>query len=290
MISVIVPSHNRAHTIRRALDSVLNQTERNFEIIVVDDGSTDETGHIIVSEYTSVRLCSINHSGVSVARNVGILHAIGTWIAFLDSDDYWMPKKLEEQISYLEHHPEFKICHTDEIWIRGGKRINQGKKHRKYPGWFFVPSLQRCLISPSSVIIHRSVFDAVGLFDEDFSFVEDYELWLRITALYPVGYIDKKLVVKTGGHEDQLSKKINGIEGYRISALEKLLRTFPLRNDFHTEALRVLRKKYEIYLTGCRKRGRFEEAENIERSMETLQGMGMISLDRGSHEKDTRNR
>jgi len=278
MTSVIIPSYNRAYTIRKALDSLLCQTLRNFEIIVVDDGSTDETGRIIGSEYPSVRLHSITHSGVSVARNVGILHANGKWIAFLDSDDYWLPEKLEAQMSYLERYPEFKICHTDEIWIKNGRRINQGKKHRKYPGWFFIPSLQLCLISPSSVIIHRSVFDTVGLFDEDFPFVEDYELWLRITARYPVGYIEKKLVVKTGGHEDQLSKKINGIEGYRISALEKLLRTVPLRNDFHIEVLRVLRKKCEIYLSGCRKRGRLEEAENIERTMETLKGMRMISL------------
>jgi glycosyltransferase involved in cell wall biosynthesis len=270
MVSVIIPSYNRAWSIERAIDSILSQTVKEFEIIVVNDGSSDGTKQLLTCKYPAVRQYTINHSGVSRARNVGVQNARGEWIAFLDSDDYWLPNKLEEQMSYLTMNPCFKICHTDEIWIKNGKRINQSKKHQKYSGWFFSPSLQLCLISPSSVIIKKTVFDDVGMFDENFEYVEDYELWLRITAFYPVGYINKKLIVKTGGHEDQLSKRIDGIEGHRIQALEKLLETVQLREEYYKEALAVYRRKYQIYRNGCMKRGKGDEVKKLEEKMEKL--------------------
>jgi len=270
MVSVIIPSHNRAWSIERAIDSILSQTVKEFEIIVVNDGSSDGTEEILTSRYPVVRQYTINRSGVSKARNVGIQNARGEWIAFLDSDDYWLPNKLEEQMSYLAMNPWFQICHTDEIWIKNGKRINQSKKHQKYSGWFFYPSLQLCLISPSSVIIKKTVFDNVGMFDENFEYVEDYELWLRITAFYPVGYINKKLVVKTGGHEDQLSKRIDGIEGYRIQALEKLLSTVQLSEEYYEEAIEVYRRKCHIYLNGCMKRGKGDEVKKLGKKLGEL--------------------
>ena len=212
MISVIIPTFNRAYLLDRAIKSVLSQTYNNYEIILVDDGSEDKTSEVIESFGKHVRFFRIPHSGVSKARNTGIENAKGDWISFLDSDDYWLPQKLEKQMDYLDDNPEYRVCHTDEIWIKNGTRINQGKKHIKHAGWFFLPSLSLCLISPSTVIIHREVLDNVGNFDEDFEYVEDYELWLRITSKYPIGYIGEKLIVKTGGHSDQLSKRIDSIE------------------------------------------------------------------------------
>ena len=270
MVSVIIPTYNRVHTLKRAVDSVLSQTYKEYEIIIIDDGSTDGTGSIIQSYYKNVRFFSIAHSGVSRARNTGIENAKGEWISFLDSDDYWLPEKLQNQMAFLKKYPEYKICHTDEIWIKNGKRINQGKKHIKYMGWFFAPSLHLCLISPSSVIIHKSVFNTIGKFDEHFEYVEDYDLWLRITSRYPVGYINKKLAVKTGGHKDQLSRKIDGIEKYRILALEKLISEKNLREDLLKEALDVYKKKCAIYLTGCRKRGKQDEINEIQSRMKRI--------------------
>lgn len=268
---MIIPTYNRVNTLRRSIDSILSQLYTEYEILIVDDGSTDSTKRLISNEYEdTVRYFSIQHSGVSKARNTGIENANGEWVSFLDSDDYWLPDKLKIQISFLDENPEFKICHTDEIWLKNGKRINQGKKHKKYMGWFFSPSLHLCLISPSTVIIHKSVFDMVGKFDEQLEFVEDYDLWLRITSRFPVGYIDKKLVVKTGGHEDQLSKRIRGIEKYRIHALEKLIFSNHLNDNLLKEAIEVYKKKCAIYLAGCRKRGKFNEIDEIQARMEKI--------------------
>ena len=261
--------------LKKAIESVLSQTFTDYEIIVVDDGSKDDTAILIDSYREYVDFISIPHHGVSRARNVGIERARHPWIAFLDSDDYWLPHKLEKQMEYVKNNPHYKICHSDEIWIKNGVRINPGKKHKKYEGWFFIPSLHICLISPSTVIVHRELFERVDKFDESMKYVEDYDLWLRITSRYPVGYVEEQLVVKQGGHDDQLSKQIDGIEKYRIYALEKLIREGNIRQDFLRQAKEVYKKKCEIYISGCRKRGRLDEIKGLQSRMSSL----LIDLD-----------
>jgi glycosyltransferase involved in cell wall biosynthesis len=285
LISVVIPTFNRAHQLGDALESVRSQSYDNIEIIVVDDGSSDDTASYVRSWQEAIRYIPIVHSGVSAARNRGIAEAAGEWIALLDSDDYWHKNKLERQLRYIQNmHPDndaaiqYLICHTNEIWIHNGKRINQGKKHEKREGWFFIPSLQRCLISPSSVLIHRSVFEHVGVFDEEFEYVEDYDLWLRITALYPVGYLDEHLTIKRGGHSDQLSKKIDAIERYRLRALEKIVTSGTLRPEFLREALKVYKEKASIYAEGCIKRGRMQEAEELLQQVVELYEMHSIPM------------
>ncbi|UCB47421.1 MAG: glycosyltransferase [Spirochaetota bacterium] len=270
MVSIIIPTYNRISFLKKALDSVFSQTFLSYELIVVDDGSTDGTEDYIHSLARDIHYIKIPHSGVSRARNVGIDSSRCEWIAFLDSDDYWLSEKLEKQLQYLKDHPEYRICHTDEIWIKNGVRINQGKKHKKREGWFFIPSLDLCLISPSSVIIHRNVFQDTGMFDESFDFVEDYELWLRITSKYPIGYIDEKLVVKIGGHSDQLSSHIDGIERYRIRALEKIIKDYTITEDFRNHAALTYKKKCSIYITGCHKRNKLDEIQEIQARMEMV--------------------
>lgn len=269
------------------MDSVLLQSYRYFELIVVDDGSEDATPRLVQSYGDSLRYVKIPHSGVSRARNTGIEQAGGKWIAFLDSDDYWLPAKLEKQLAYLSSNPRYLLCHTDEIWMKNGKRINQGKRHRKYEGWFFSPSLWLCLISPSSVIIHRRIFEEIGYFDETFPYVEDYELWLRITSRYPVGYVSEKLVVKTGGHSDQLSLRIDGIEKYRLLALEKLIKSGKLNTVFLREAMEVYRKKSGIYIAGCRKRGKKEEIALFQQRLQQVLPADEQDIPESHREKDT---
>jgi glycosyltransferase involved in cell wall biosynthesis len=270
MVSIIIPTYNRVFFLKKALDSVFSQTFLSYELIVVDDGSTDSTEEYISSLDREVCYIKIAHSGVSRARNVGIDVSRGEWIAFLDSDDYWLPEKLEKQVRYLQAHSEYMLCHTDEIWIKNGVRINQGKKHQKREGWFFLPSLDLCLISPSSIIIHRSVFQDTGKFDESFDYVEDYDMWLRITSKYPVGYIDEKLVVKVGGHDDQLSAQIDGIEQYRIRALEKIIKDCTISEEFRNKASLAYMKKCQIYIAGCQKRNKLDEIKELQAHMEML--------------------
>ncbi len=222
-ISVVIPTYNRRRTIGRSIDSVLNQTLFPSEIIVVDDGSTDGTSDYIQSNFPSIKLLSQPNKGVSAARNMGIKSADANWIALLDSDDEWFSQKLEKQVLALSQNSDVKFCHTEEIWFRNGVHVNQMKKHQKYGGHIFSKCLDICRISPSSVLFHQSLLDDVGYFDKDLKVCEDYDLWLRITAKYPVFYIDEPLLKKYGGHEDQLSRVKDGIESHRIKVLEKLI-------------------------------------------------------------------
>lgn len=222
-VSVIIPTYNRESTLGRAIDSVLNQTYRNFEVIVVDDGSTDNTSRVVEKYKNRIRYYSKLHGGVSAARNLGLEKSEGTWVSFLDSDDYWLPKKLEKQMEYLQKNPDIMIAQTDEYWIRNGKLVNPMKKHKKYSGWIFEQCLPLCIVSPSAVLIHQKVFNDVGVFDESFPVCEDYDLWLRVSLKYEIALIPEKLVVKTGGHSDQLSRKYWGLDRYRVRALEKII-------------------------------------------------------------------
>jgi len=266
MISVIIPTFNRAKLLTEAVRSVLEQKDcpEEIEIIVVDDGSTDDTAETLAALPGNIRYLRREHSGVSAARNLGIAQSRGEWIAFLDSDDLWLPIKLCAQMEFFLDHPESLLCQTEEIWIRNGRRINARKYHKKPAGYCFTALLERCLISPSAVVINRRVFDSAGLFDESLPACEDYDLWLRIGCRFQIGLVEKPLVVKRGGHPDQLSATIANLDLYRLEAIVKLLRTAPLDPAQMSAAGKMLEKKRRIYSDGCRKRGRVLEAQRVD--------------------------
>ena len=257
-ISVVIPSYNRKDFLKRSIDSAINQTKKPFEIIVVDDGSTDGTETMIKSDYDFVKFIKQKNKGVSAARNIGIKVSIGEWICFLDSDDEWKKDKLEKQINAMKSNPGYKFFHSNEIWIKNGIRINQKKKHKKYGGDIFDKCLDMCRISPSSVMIDKTVFDEVGNFNENLVVCEDYELWLRICDKYRVFFIDEPLIIKYGGHQGQLSYSIESIENHRIKALEYLiLENLNRKNKRH--AIQMLLSKLNIYLKGLVKRKKNDE-------------------------------
>lgn len=262
-VSVIIPTFNRARMVTRAISSVLYQTTSDFEIIVVDDGSSDATP--IVLKQFNARIISLTHPrnmGVSAARNTGIRAASSPLIAFLDSDDYWLPKKLAVQTAFFHQHPDAVACQTEESWIRHGRRVNPRKRHRKPSGDIFEPSLRLCLVSPSAVMLKRTLIDEVGPFDESLPACEDYDLWLRISSKYPVHLVEEYLVVKVGGHGDQLSNSIMGLDRFRIRALEKLILKGRLQKEQQEAAFAELSRKCRIYGHGCLKRGKKSEAED----------------------------
>jgi glycosyltransferase involved in cell wall biosynthesis len=262
-VSVIIPTYNRARIVGEAIDSVLSQSYDDFELIVVDDGSTDGTEKLVASYLPRLTYLYQEHQGVSAARNRGIATARGEYLAFLDSDDLWLKDKLSSQIHFMASHPEYLVCYTDEIWIRKGVRVNPMKKHRKYSGMIFEQCLPLCIVSPSSVLIARTLLDEIGIFDETFEVCEDYDLWLRIAARYPIHFIETPLIVKRGGHMDQLSKKLNGQDRFRIKALTKLLTGDVISPRQRELAWKELAKKCAIYGKGCIKRGKKEEGEEI---------------------------
>ncbi|MCC6933343.1 MAG: glycosyltransferase [Deltaproteobacteria bacterium] len=253
-VSVIIPAYNREKMLARAVDSVLTQTYHDFEFIVIDDGSIEDlavikekvegAGHIWIS---------VPNGGVAKARNLGVRHSSGEYLAFLDSDDQWLPEKLEKQLAYLHKHSQYRICQCEENWFRHGRFANQCKHHRKPEGDVFKNSLKLCCISPSSVLMERSLFDEFGGFDEDFVVCEDYELWLRVTAQYELGLLNDVLVVKYGGHSDQLSHSQIAMDRYRIVAISKLL-CFPnLSEQQKLLAVNELRVKTEVLWKGAHK-------------------------------------
>lgn len=264
-VSVIIPTHNRLDRLREALNSVLAQRDAAFEVIVIDDGSTDGTAGMLKSEFPSVTMLTQSNQGPAAARNRGMEAARGEWFAFLDSDDRWKKGKLRAQLDFFQAHPDIRIAQTEEIWIRNGRRVNPMKKHRKLSGWIFEACLPLCMISPSAVMLHRTLIDETGLFDETLPVCEDYDLWLRIAAHHPVGLIPRAYVEKYGGHEDQLSKRLPAMDRYRIQALTNLLASDRLTAAQRNAAEAVLREKSRIFVEGARKRGKAKEAGEIEK-------------------------
>ena len=271
-VSVIIPTYNREKFISECVQSVLAQTLPAREIIIVDDGSTDATYNILrdlgfnslSTKKTVLRYFFQQNRGVSSARNLGIKEARSEYIALLDSDDLWLKRKLDRQVSAFQNDTQCsRLCHTDEIWIRNGVRVNQHKKHKKHGGNVFQSCLKLCCISPSSAMMHRSVFEDFGFFDEDLPACEDYDFWLRYSAKEDVNFIDEPLIIKKGGHSDQLSGAHWGMDRFRIYSIEKILKEPDLKLVHKTEAIQEVILKLEILINGSQKRQKFAYAENM---------------------------
>ena len=271
-VSVIIPTYNREKFISECVQSVLAQTLPAREIIIVDDGSTDATYNILRdlgfnslgTKKNVLRYFFQQNRGVSSARNLGIKEARSEYIALLDSDDLWLKSKLDRQVSAFQNYTQSsRLCHTDEIWIRNGVRVNQHKKHKKHGGNVFQSCLKLCCISPSSAMMHRSVFEDFGFFDEDLPACEDYDFWLRYSAKEDVNFIDEPLIIKKGGHSDQLSGAHWGMDRFRIYSIEKILKEPDLTLVHKTEAIHEVILKLEILINGSQKRQKFAYAENM---------------------------
>jgi glycosyltransferase involved in cell wall biosynthesis len=264
MISVIIPTYNRASCLGEAIQSVLDQDHfvqngpSSFELLVVDDGSADRTRDVVHSFGKRVKYHFQPNRGVSAARNKGLDLAQGDYIAFLDSDDLWEKEKIDIQLSFMKAFPEARVCTTEETWIRGGVFVNPKKKHKKYSGWIFDKVLPLCILSLSSAFFRKEIFEEVGRFDEELPVCEDYDLGIRIAAKYPVHLLPKALIIKRGGHADQLSRKYWGMDRFRVIALEKALHL-----DLTPSQKRLVRqelvKKYHILAKGYEKRNKHEE-------------------------------
>jgi glycosyltransferase involved in cell wall biosynthesis len=247
--------------LREAVDSVLAQRGVDFELIIIDDGSTDGTlddlRRIVAHEAGRTTIRVVGHCenrGVAAARNAGAAMAAGALIAFLDSDDLWAPEKLARQVAFMHRAPTDQICQTEEIWLRDGRRINPGERHRKRGGDIFVDSLRTCLISPSAVMLRRSLFESCGGFDERMAAAEDYDLWLQILRHHEVGLLAEPLVTRRAGHPGQLSATVPAIDRFRILALLKLLAAPDFISDRRRAVAEVVAEKCKIYGRGLARR------------------------------------
>ena len=249
MISVVIPVYNRPQLVKRAIASVLEQSLKADEIIVVDDGSTDETAIVLQSFDDKIKIITQKNNGVSSARNAGIKASKNRWVCFLDSDDIWHKEKLEQQLAFHKANPHILFSHTEEEWIRDGKTVKQKKQHKKPSGFCFEENLNFCKIAPSTVMIEKTLFDKVGYFDESLEVCEDYDMWLRVLKTFEVGLLDEVLTTKFAGHE-QLSFKYHSMDKYRIEAL--------LKHKNREVVKQEIEKKLEILLKGALKHGNRE--------------------------------
>jgi glycosyltransferase involved in cell wall biosynthesis len=262
-VSVIIPTYNRAGFLAQAVDSVLAQTYGNFELIVVDDGSCDETEMLLASYGKALIVLRQENLGPAAARNAGIRAARHPLLAFLDSDDRFVRQKLALQVAAMEAQPELLISHTQETWFRNGRHLNQKKRHAKEGGDIFARSLELCVVGMSTVMARRELFDLIGLFDETFPCCEDYELWLRAGARFPFLLVDAPLTVKHGGRPDQVSVQFRtGMDRFRILALEKLFASRALTMAQRRLAGEELIRKAALFGNGCLKHGRPEEGRH----------------------------
>ena len=275
-VTVIITTRNRPHFLYRALASVQAQRRAAEEILVIDDGSDDVAACELSRIFPGVRYHRQRHQGISKARNTGIRLACFEWLAFLDDDDEWSPAKLAEQIDYLSAHPEARILHCDEQWLRNGVPLAQKKKHRKPQGQVFFACLPLCVISPSAVLIHRQVFNRVGLFDETLPVCEDYDMWLRVAAHYFVHCVRRPLVVKHGGHVGQLSRKYWGMDRFRIHALWRCLEEEDLSVRQHAAVRNMLMQKLAVYLRGARKHGQHLHVADFSRLLSSLEACSRL--------------
>ena len=260
-VSVVIPVYNRPDLLQRAVSSVSRQSFAPFEILVVDDGSTPVVGSLKDFNSIHVRILrNEQNQGVSAARNLGIREANGEWIALLDSDDEWMEDKLQKQVHHIEQYKGLHAIHTGEKWIRNGNEVIPPAYLNKSPENLWERSLQHCLICPSSVLLHKSIFETVGLFNENLAVCEDYEFWLRLLLHEEIGLLPEKLVIKHGGHPDQLSTTTWGMDRFRVQALINLIESSTLNEKQYVSAISVLVHKCLIVAKGSEKREKFKEA------------------------------
>ncbi len=278
LFSVIIPFYQREDLLLEALQSALNQSCKEYEIILINDGTPHISDKLqrCIADYPVIRYVEQPHSGFPGAvRNRGVAHATGEWLAFLDSDDLWVPHKLERCKAYingagstamsagtdstalhLHNLPKvYPLIHSREEWIRNGERVSQRKQKHAREGDIFFDALKKCIIGPSTTVMRRDIFLELGGFREDIEIAEDYELWLRYCDRYKVSYIEEPLVIKRAGPWEQLSTKYQEIEIFRIHALKELVDREIFTKDHQQEASQELARKCHIYGMGAEKRG-----------------------------------
>ena len=261
-ISIIIPTYNRAQRLAKAVDSVLAQSHRNIELIVVDDGSDDNTADLMRNYHDDVVYLRQENRGPAAARNRGIERASYDILAFLDSDDWFAERKLEIQLAAMVRNPSYLISHTNETWYRNGRILNQKKKHRKKSGNIFRQSLKLCAVGMSTVMARKDIFSRYGSFDEEYPCCEDYEFWLRVSAKEKFLLVEEPLTLKDGGRDDQVSFiHRTGMDKFRIQAIMKILSSGSLNEAQSEDARKELERKCRIYGMGCIKHGRREEGQ-----------------------------
>ena len=221
-VSVVIPTHNRANYIAHAVESVLDQTFRDYEIIVINDGSTDNTQEVLKKFEDKIKLLHQENKGIAQTRNRAIQESTGEYIAFLDSDDYWMPEKLDQQVRILDTHPKVGIVYSRmPIVDKQGNKI--GMKPAGPSGRNFRELLEIWGDLPTStVMVRRSCFEKAGLFDTALHTMEDIDMWIRIARFYDIYEIENKVLAFYRRHDHQVTNDKTKVYGGLVRIYKKI--------------------------------------------------------------------
>lgn len=243
-VSVVIPTYNSAAFLEEAIQSVLGQTYSDFEVVVIDDGSTDGTEYVVRSFGDRVSYLKQDNRGVSAARNHGIHKSQGNYVAFLDSDDFWLPGKLAEQIPLLDRDAELGLVYSD--WRvtseKGVLEPSYLSNLAPASGYVFDELVRSGFILTSGTVVRRSCLDDVGDFDETLSIAQDYDLWLRICYRWKIALVNKPLVIKRSW-DGSLSSNLPKTAAERIVSFEKALKNYP---DMTPPSRRRVRRQLAI--------------------------------------------
>lgn len=250
-VSVVITTYNRMRYLSQAINSVLDQGYRDFEVIVVDDGSTDNTGGILQQYAGKICYMRQQHAGRAEARNTGIKNAQGDYIAFLDDDDLWLPDKLEKQVSFLDTHTDTGLVHSfTELIDENGYLLCRETKRRlrlyhkaMEIGYTYVGMSRACVMFISSVMARKDCFDKIGLFDPRTETYEDWDLYLRIAMRYKIGTIPLVLV------QYRLHQGRSTNEGFFRGRIQTALKHLGLIDHSSEPVLqRRLRRNFYVHL------------------------------------------
>ena len=264
LVSVIIPAFNSAKHLPCAIESALSQTYRNTQIIVIDDGSTDDTKNVIHTFIDKITYLRKNNGGPASARNYGIEKACGEYIAFLDADDYWLPEKLRDQVEFLALNPELKIVHTNAWIIEETKTICPVfLNYKPSSGNIFEELFLKNRINLLTVMLKRECFNIIKGFDESRELIglEDYELWLRMSLKFKIGYLDRILAVYRL-HDNNISNEKRLVRS-NLFLIEKFSHLFGSEN-YNYNRLISEKKKLLYYRWACNliENKKYKDAKN----------------------------
>jgi glycosyltransferase involved in cell wall biosynthesis len=260
LVSVIIPTYNSASFVRQSVESVLRQTYDNFEVIVVDDGSTDNTEAVLLSYKDAIRYIKKNNGGPSGARNLGINEAKGEFIAFQDADDIWLPEKLQLQIEHFKQNPHLGVVFTGSVRFNESGLLDSNirKGYTVPTGMIFDKLLTEHFVAMPSVMVRKSCLDEIGLFEETLIGNEDFNLYLRLARKYAFGFVNQVLV-HIRIHENNLSDNLEQMCEDEIKNLDKIASMFP---DAHIPKRKLSAGIYARFGRYYFSQQRFDEAQS----------------------------
>jgi glycosyltransferase involved in cell wall biosynthesis len=257
LVSIILPTYNRAHLLKRSIQSILNQTYKNFELIIVNDGSTDNTREV-VENFHDRRIYYVEHEkrrGANAARNTGIKLAKGEYIAFQDDDDIWLPRKLEMQIEVFQNSPQnVGVVYTGCLRIdceRGRAFRLPSIKEKRVEGYIHSNLLKKNFITTTTAVVKRECFQHSGLFDENLPRLQEWDLWIRISKHYSFKYINLPLVISYIFREN-ISRNLDALISAQTYILYKYF-------DEISHDLKMLAHHYAVIGSLLHMRGKIKE-------------------------------